>query len=81
MAAPMEVDTRNSTMEELCQINCTVVTGFESVAKNEAQNAIGVDVQTGRGHIFMKIPINNVNKVSFCGLFCRSGYNSSIKLI
>lgn len=50
--------------DDLCTIECTVCTGFEEVAREEAMEVLGVnDVQVGRGHILITMPVKDATKV------------------
>lgn len=48
---------------ELCEIETTIVTGFESIAKEEAAEKLGVKTSTARGKLNFKIPVKDVKKV------------------
>lgn len=50
--------------EELCTLECTVCTGFEEVAREEAMEVLGVeDVRVGRGNILISMPVKDATKV------------------
>lgn len=50
--------------EELCTLECTVCTGFEDVAREEAMEVLGVeDVRVGRGNILISMPVKDATKV------------------
>ena len=50
---------------EVCTLECTVCTGFEEVAREEAMEVLGVeDVRVGRGNIIIRMPVKDATKVS-----------------
>ncbi|GAB1603356.1 THUMP domain-containing protein 3-like [Argonauta hians] len=50
--------------EEWCLVECTVCTGFEKMAREEAMEVLGVeDVRIGHGHIVIRLPVKNTPKV------------------
>lgn len=50
--------------KELCTLECTVCTGFEEVAREEAMEVLGVeDVRVGRGNILISMPVKDATKV------------------
>ncbi|XP_062593310.1 tRNA (guanine(6)-N2)-methyltransferase THUMP3-like [Saccostrea cucullata] len=62
MSAPMEnMPLKNKG--DICEIEATVVSGFENVAKEEAEEKLKVPVDFKRGRIIFKIPTEDVNKV------------------
>ena len=66
MAAPLEnvSETRESVdLDDLCEVEATVASGLEEVAKDEAEEKLGVSVTAQRGRIIFKIPIKNVKQV------------------
>ena len=67
MAAPIEKHEVVEQVEEndrLCEIQCTVVTGFEQVAKDDVGEKLGCTVEiSGRGNIVAFVPFNQVKRV------------------
>ena len=67
MAAPTEkheVTEQTDENDRLCEIQCTVVTGFEEVAKADVKEKLGCTVEVrGRGNIVAFLPLNEVLKV------------------
>lgn len=54
----------DKNVDEWCQVYCTVCTGFEKVARDEAKEVLGVeDVRVGHGHIVIRLPVKNTLKV------------------
>ena len=50
--------------DRLCEIQCTVVTGFEQVAKDDVAEKLGCTVEiSGRGNIVAFVPFNQVKRV------------------
>lgn len=47
----------------VCEIEATVVSGFEPLAKEEVEEKFGATAWTSRGRVNMLIPIENVQKV------------------
>ena len=66
MAAPCE-DTMDKTTAEnsqlFCSIEATVATGFEPVAKEEAEEKCGIVTKVSRGKININIPIEKAKQV------------------
>ena len=62
MAAPTEnmLDQENKLF---CNIEATVATGFELVAKEEAEQKCGSVTKVSRGNINIKVPVENAEKV------------------
>jgi len=60
----------------LCEIEATVVSGFEPLAKEEVEEKFGATAWTSRGRVNMLIPIEDVQKVVCFNegetLLCRS---------
>ena len=67
MAAPTEkheVEGQAEENERLCEIQCTVVTGFEQVAKADVEEKLGCTVEiNGRGNIVAFVLFNQVLRV------------------
>ena len=67
MAAPTEKHEVVGQAEEndrLCEIQCTVVTGFEQVAKADVEEKLGCTVEVnGRGNILALVPFSQVLRV------------------
>ncbi|XP_029641987.2 THUMP domain-containing protein 3-like [Octopus sinensis] len=68
MASPMSSHAASmltdENVDEWCQVYCTVCTGFEKVASEEAKEILGVeDVRVGHGHIVIRLPVKNTAKV------------------
>ena len=54
-------------MTNLCEIECTVVSGLEAVAQDEVEKKLGLEVfETIRGRVNFKIPFTRVREVIFC---------------
>ena len=54
-------------MTNLCEIECTVVSGLETVAQDEVEKKLGLEVfETIRGRVNFKIPFTRVREVIFC---------------
>ena len=49
--------------DEFCIIEATVVTGFEPVAKAEAEEKLNATVEECRGRIKIRCPIDRVTEV------------------
>ena len=50
--------------DRLCEIQCTVVTGFEEVAKADIEEKLGCNVEIhGRGNVTAFLPFGQVLKV------------------
>ena len=48
----------------LCELQCTVVTGFEDVAKADIEEKLGCTVEvSGRGNVTVFVPFSKVLKV------------------
>ncbi|XP_061186507.1 tRNA (guanine(6)-N2)-methyltransferase THUMP3-like [Saccostrea echinata] len=62
MSAPMD-NMPQENKGDICEIEATVVSGFENVAKEEAEEKLKVQVDFKRGRIIFKIPTEDVNKV------------------
>ena len=56
----------DTLQDDACEIEATVVTGFENVAKEEAEEKLNVPVDVKRGRIAFKIPTADVKKVFKC---------------
>ncbi len=73
MAAPMEKhDFVEYGIEDdrLCELACTVVTGFENVATADIEEKLGVKAEMlGRGNLSMFVPFSQVRKVRVCSIF------------
>lgn len=68
MSAPMNnMPTIKSLKEShyICEIEATVTTGFEPIAMEEAVEKLNAEVNTTRGRIIMKVPMDNVKKVEW----------------
>lgn len=66
MSAPMNSMSTVKCLEEsdcICEIEATVTTGFEQFAMEEAIEKLNAEVNSTRGRIIMKVPMNNVKKV------------------
>lgn len=51
-------------MSDICEIECTVVSGLEPVALGEVEKKLGVQVfETKRGRINFNIPFQRLNEV------------------
>ena len=63
MAAPTEnmLDQENKLF---CNIEATVATGFELVAKEEAEEKCGSVTKVSRGNINIRVPVENAEKVN-----------------
>ena len=59
MAAPVKA----SMDSEMCEIEGTLPTGFESMSKEEVEEKLGVIAVTDRGKVNFKIPLDQVAKV------------------
>ena len=57
---PMEDNTSGGNSYE---IEATIVTGFENVAKEDAEEHLGVQVKAGRGKITMHVPEEKLPQV------------------
>ena len=72
MAAPIERHEELSKAENddrLCEIRCTVVTGFELVAKADLEENLGCTVEVhGRGNVTAFLPFSQVLRVSCVAL-------------
>ncbi|KAK3102189.1 hypothetical protein FSP39_009469 [Pinctada imbricata] len=64
MSAAMDnvAEPESKDLERLCEIEATVATGLEEIAKDEADEKLGVDSRISRGRILLQIPIKNVSK-------------------
>ena len=66
MAAPMDPHavSDSETENRLCEIHCTVVTGFERVAKEDIEDQLGCNAEIlGRGNVTAFVPFKEVRKV------------------
>ena len=71
MAAPIDTG-KGANMEKqhkYCEIEATVTTGFENIAKEEVEEKFGVEAAVEKGHITFTIPVSDVDQVCF-GLVC-----------
>ena len=68
MAAPITNIMGAERNVECCEIEASVNTGFEEVAKDEVAEKFGVIATTARGKINFSMPISDAKKVN------RSGY-------
>ena len=48
---------------DCCEIEATVVTGFELMAKEEIEEKLGITASTNRGCVNMVIPLKDVKQV------------------
>lgn len=66
MAAPMEEASSRKILarEGFCLIEATVVTGFESVAKEEVEERFSTNCIELRGRIKFECPLTSVESVS-----------------
>jgi hypothetical protein len=65
MAAPMSTCSDNLKIDSLCEIEASVVTGFESVAAEEVVEKLGVVATPGRGKIHFHVTLRDVSKVPY----------------
>ncbi len=64
MAAPIEERVYQVDDDRLCDLSCTVVTGFEQVAKEDIEEKLGVKVDVdGRGNVSFCLPFGRVLEV------------------
>ena len=63
MAAPTEVTRTSVSGENLCEIELSVVTGFEIEAKDEVFEKIHVKCSQQRGKVTGSMPVRDVRKV------------------
>ena len=66
MAAPNEssnVDAVTGDSELFCNIEATVVTGFEEIAKGEVEEKCGIVTKVSRGKINIKLPVEKAKQV------------------
>lgn len=49
--------------EKMCEIEASVCTGFEPMAKEELEESFGVNATISRGRINAVIPVSDVKKV------------------
>ncbi|XP_071082717.1 tRNA (guanine(6)-N(2))-methyltransferase THUMP3-like [Haliotis cracherodii] len=61
MAAPTEnvTDGANENID-MCEIEATVATGFEQIAKEEVEEKFGIIARAARGKVMAKIPVKDV---------------------
>lgn len=66
MAAPTEnvTDGANENID-MCEIEATVATGFEQIAKEEVEEKFGIIARAARGKVMAKIPVKDVKNVRF----------------
>lgn len=66
MAAPLEdVEEMSGKADtEFCTVEATVVTGFEQVASEEAEERFGTTPKVVRGRISIQCPIEMVEQVN-----------------
>ena len=64
MAAPSDERGRGESDRVFCEIEATVVTGFEQIAATDARAKLKAKVETERGHMIIQIPYAEVQKVS-----------------
>ncbi len=68
MSAPMEKHADSISERgkgRICEVDATVVTGFEQVARDDVRKRLGVEVEPVRGKITIFIPFEDLPKVGF----------------
>ena len=66
MDAPIECPNDVGTVENselFCDVEATVATGFEEIAKEEAEEKCGIVTKVSRGKINIKIPVEKARQV------------------
>ena len=63
MAAPI-VNMPDQLSADVCLIEATVVTGFETMAQDELQEKFGIGSTSTRGSINFEFPIDRAKSVS-----------------
>lgn len=58
------IEQNSEECEDICLIEASVVSGFEECARGEAKEKFGCPVQSARGKIVWKVPIDRVKDVS-----------------
>ena len=81
MAAPIssicEREQPQKNMD-LCEIEASIPTGFESTAKQEIEKKLAVEVTTDKGKANFHIPVEQVTSVSY--LCLRNGMKTNMQL-
>ncbi|XP_046569139.1 LOW QUALITY PROTEIN: uncharacterized protein LOC124277485 [Haliotis rubra] len=63
MAAPIEnvIEGANENID-MCEIEATVATGFEQIAKEEVEEKFGITARAARGKVMAIVPVKDVKK-------------------
>ncbi|XP_067684651.1 tRNA (guanine(6)-N2)-methyltransferase THUMP3-like [Haliotis asinina] len=63
MAAPIGnvIEGANENID-MCEIEATVATGFEQIAKEEVEEKFGITARAARGKVMAIVPVNDVKK-------------------
>lgn len=72
MAAPTEAHATGDSCQNdpnICEIEATVITGFESVAKEDIEEKLGAEVKAGRGKVTLWLCMEKLPEVNLIANF------------